>query len=363
MIDDSKIQSIAKSLYEQVANNGTIKLGKVNRNHIIKTTTTVLQDEFNISTSDFLEKDMDNLYDYVAATFLQMYKIILVPHYETLLCHDIEALKQLYPDFQQGGSLADGIESELESLLAFANEMVIAIQIFSPTMQLIVDIVTVCLEGEFKKYINGSGATVTSRRRFQLFRRFKPVSPRYKRRGSGASSCATARSEEGEGSETNDYDNEHQQLSHAKGRRRSRSCESVCSAYTDMDAYSIASPSPSPSPSRRNSGTEANININNNSYNYNYDYDYGINGQPMLFPIQVHCIPEAKYMMPVSNFNQPSIYVSKPSYVNSLFPQAGSDSDSEMYSDELTMIPDSDGLEDFIELFGSDDFDADFMDI
>lgn len=348
--DDIKIRRVAESLYKQVA-NGSIKIGKINRNHIIKATNTILQEEFNLSM------DMDNsenLLDYVAATFFQMYKCILVPHYASLLCPDIDTLKQLHPAFQAGGELSDGIDSEMEALLAFENEMVVAIQIFSPTMQLIIDIVTVYLEGKFKKYINGSGATLTSRRRFQLFRRFKPVSPRFKRRGSG-SSYATVHSEEGE----TDNDEHLDEKCSEHGRRRSRSCESICSTYTDVDTSSAGNPSPLPSPTHRNSRSGS---------------KYIVSKQPVLHQnMQVSCVQyhDSKYVMPTYfNLNQ-SVFPNKSSYVNSLFPQVVSYSNSDCAfgsfesdcgSDQCS-TDSMDGMDEFIELFGSDDLANDFMGI
>lgn len=66
--DDKKIQRIAMSLYDQV-NNGSIKLGKVNRNHIIKTTVDVMKEDFNIDINININ---DHLIDYIGAIFYQL---------------------------------------------------------------------------------------------------------------------------------------------------------------------------------------------------------------------------------------------------------------------------------------------------
>lgn len=271
--DDKKIQRIAMSLYDQV-NNGSIKLGKVNRNHIIKTTVDVMKEDFNIDINININ---DHLIDYIGAIFYQMYKTRLVPHYSSLLCPDVDTLKQLYPAFQTGGELSEDIDSEVETLLSFANEMIVAIQIFSPMMQFIVNLVTICVEGESKKYINGSGATLYSKRRFQLFRRFKPISTRAKRRGSDSSceSSCVGMDESVSGHEE-------------KGRVRRRSSCSVDSISTDFD-----------SPSNTNTFSNgSNIDLNN----------VPVTGMNHLVPL----VDPSTYQ---------SFGVSKPSCMNTLFPQ------------------------------------------
>jgi len=185
-LDVSVLDLINATIYNQIQ-GGSIKLGKLNKNHIIQTTQRVLKESYNIHNLSHMD-DKDNFYDFIALYFYLQYKpVLVVSDLNAPLCPDVETLKQLHPEFQPGGCLSHDIDSEIEMLLHMANEMCLVVQIFTPTLQFIVDIMTLNFEKEYKKYVNGSGATVVSRRRFLLFRRFKPVHARRRRSGSEGS--------------------------------------------------------------------------------------------------------------------------------------------------------------------------------
>lgn len=142
---------------------GRIKLTKISKRHI-----TTSMKKFNPQASC-----TDSEVYIIAAEFQKNMKPLLYDKFS--FCPNIATLVAMFPKFAIGGELNKGIESELNNLLNFYNELVIAMAIFSPTLDLIIGMLTYSLEGRFRAYINGSGATLPTRRRIELFRSFVPM--------------------------------------------------------------------------------------------------------------------------------------------------------------------------------------------
>lgn len=148
---------------KNLLNEGRIRLTKVSKRHI-----TASMKKFNPQANC-----TDNEVYVIAAGFHNEMKPVVSSRCN--FCPSTDSLLMMFPKFAYGGELSKGIEPELDSLLNFYNELVVAVSIFSPTLDLIVGMLTFCLEARFRVYINGSGATLPTRRRIEMFRHFVPM--------------------------------------------------------------------------------------------------------------------------------------------------------------------------------------------